>query len=157
MQSGFARTGKKFGYEHYEVQADLLCCGKGIASGFPLSAVIGTAEIMDLPEVGNMSSTHSGNPIVCVAGLATLNEIQRLDLINEVQRNKVKIWEVENKHKVAIELKTNNINELPKLVSQALSNHTYNNLIKFREESLFNYGFAGETAAKQLKHILNKI
>ena len=86
MQSGFARTGKKFGYEHYEVQADLLCCGKGIASGFPLSAVIGTAEIMDLPEVGNMSSTHSANPFVCAAGRATLDEIDRLDLVRETER-----------------------------------------------------------------------
>jgi len=86
MQSGFARTGKKFGYEHYEVQADLLCCGKGIASGFPLSAVIGTAEIMDLPEVGNMSSTHSANPFVCAAGMATLEEIDRLNLVNETNR-----------------------------------------------------------------------
>ena len=86
MQSGFARTGKKFGYEHYEVQADLLCCGKGIASGFPLSAVIGTAEIMDLPEVGNMSSTHSANPFVCAAGQATLEEIDRLDLVQETER-----------------------------------------------------------------------
>ena len=86
MQSGFARTGEKFGYIHYSVQPDLLCCGKGIASGFPLSAVIGRSAIMDLPEVGNMSSTHSANPIVCAAGLATLNEIERLDLINETKR-----------------------------------------------------------------------
>jgi len=86
MQSGFARTGKKFGYEHYSVQADLLCCGKGIASGYPLSAVIGTTEIMDLPDVGNMSSTHSANPIVCAAGLATLKEIDRLNLVNETKR-----------------------------------------------------------------------
>jgi len=86
MQSGFARTGKKFGYEHYGVQADLLCCGKGIASGFPLSAVIGSAEIMDLPDVGNMSSSHSANPIVCAAGLATLEEIKRLDLVQETER-----------------------------------------------------------------------
>ena len=86
MQSGFARTGKKFGYEHYCVQADLLCCGKGIASGFPLSAVIGTTEIMDLPDVGNMSSTHSANPIVCAAGLATLEEIERLELVQETER-----------------------------------------------------------------------
>ncbi|NQV03706.1 MAG: aspartate aminotransferase family protein [Bacteroidia bacterium] len=86
MQSGFARTGKKFGYEHYGVQADLLCCGKGIASGFPLSAVIGSAEIMDLPDVGNMSSTHSANPTVCAAGFATLEEIERLDLVEETKR-----------------------------------------------------------------------
>ncbi|MBH49884.1 MAG: aspartate aminotransferase family protein [Candidatus Marinimicrobia bacterium] len=86
MQSGFARTGKKFGYEHYKVHADLLCCGKGIASGFPLSAVIGNAEIMDLPEVGNMSSTHSANPFVCAAGMETLNEIERLNLVRETDR-----------------------------------------------------------------------
>ena len=86
MQSGFARTGRKFGYEHYGVKADLLCCGKGIASGFPLSAVIGRNDIMDLPEVGNMSSTHSANPIVCTAGLATLEEIKRLDLVQETKR-----------------------------------------------------------------------
>ena len=86
MQSGFGRTGRKFGYEHYNVEADLLCCGKGIASGFPLSAVIGKKNIMDLPDVGNMSSTHSANPIVCAAGLATLQEIGKFDLINEAER-----------------------------------------------------------------------
>jgi len=86
MQSGFARTGKKFGYQHYDVKPDLLCCGKGIASGFSLSAVIGKREIMDLPEVGNMSSTHSANPIVCNAGLATIEEIDRLGLIEDTER-----------------------------------------------------------------------
>ena len=86
MQSGFGRTGMNFGYQHYGVKPDLLCCGKGMASGFSLSAVIGSAEVMDLPEVGNMSSTHSANPIVCAAGLATLEEIQRLDLVRETER-----------------------------------------------------------------------
>ena len=102
MQSGFARTGRKFGYEHYHVKADLLCCGKGIASGFPLSAVIGITEIMDLPEVGNMSSTHSANPVVCAAGLATLEEIKRLDLVRETDRKgKIffdKLNELKNKY-----------------------------------------------------------
>jgi len=101
MQSGFARTGKKFGYEHYGVQADLICCGKGIASGFPLSAVIGTANVMDLPELGNMSSTHSANPIVCAAGSATLNEIDRLNLVSETERKGLifhqKLNELKNK------------------------------------------------------------
>lgn len=86
MQAGFGRTGRKFGYQHYDVEPDLLCCGKGIASGFPLSAVIGKREVMDLPEIGNMSSTHSANPICCAAGLTTLEEIVRLDLIAESQR-----------------------------------------------------------------------
>ena len=62
------------------------CCGKGMASGFPLSAVIGPQRVMDLPDVGNMSSTHSANPIVCAAGMATLEEIERLDLVQETER-----------------------------------------------------------------------
>jgi len=72
MQSGFGRTGKLFGYMHYGVEPDLLCCGKGASSGLPLALVLGSQEIMDLPEFGSMSSTHSANPIVCAAGLANL-------------------------------------------------------------------------------------
>lgn len=86
MQSGFARTGKRFGYEHYGVKPDLICCGKGMGSGFALSGVLGKAEIMDLPDVGNMSSTHSANPLVCAAGLATLEEIETNHLISEAAR-----------------------------------------------------------------------
>jgi 4-aminobutyrate aminotransferase-like enzyme len=86
MQSGFGRTGKKFGYEHYGVKADLLCCGKGMGGGFPISGVIGSREVMDLPEIGNMSSTHSGNPIMCAAGLAVLEEIELNDLVHESER-----------------------------------------------------------------------
>lgn len=82
MQAGFARTGKLFGFEHYEVKPDLICVGKGMASGLPLSGVIGKKEYMDLPEVGDMSSTHSANPLVCIAGLATLEEIESRKLID---------------------------------------------------------------------------
>ena len=73
MQAGFGRTGKLFGYMHYDVEPDLLCCGKGASSGLPLAIVLGSEEIMDLPEVGSMSSTHSANPLCCAAGHANLN------------------------------------------------------------------------------------
>jgi 4-aminobutyrate aminotransferase / (S)-3-amino-2-methylpropionate transaminase / 5-aminovalerate transaminase len=86
MQAGFGRTGKKFGYQHYGVKPDLICCGKGMSSGLPLSGVLGSKEIMDLPEVGNMSSTHSANPLSCAAGLATIEELGRGDLIAEASR-----------------------------------------------------------------------
>jgi 4-aminobutyrate aminotransferase-like enzyme len=86
MQAGFARTGKKFGFEHYEVSPDLFACGKGMGGGVPLSGVIGRSEIMDLPEVGNMSSTHSANPLVCAAGLAVLEEIEINNLVSETER-----------------------------------------------------------------------
>jgi 4-aminobutyrate aminotransferase / (S)-3-amino-2-methylpropionate transaminase / 5-aminovalerate transaminase len=86
MQAGFGRTGKKFGFQHYEVSPDLICTGKGMGGGVPLSGVIGRAAVMDLPEVGNMSSTHSANPLVCAAGLAVLEEIESLNLVAEAER-----------------------------------------------------------------------
>ncbi len=86
MQSGFGRTGRAFGYQHYGVTPDLLCCGKGMGGGLPLSGVLGRAELMDLPDIGNMSSTHSANPLVCAAGLAVLDEIEENDLIAETAR-----------------------------------------------------------------------
>ncbi|TCL69970.1 4-aminobutyrate aminotransferase/diaminobutyrate-pyruvate transaminase/4-aminobutyrate aminotransferase/(S)-3-amino-2-methylpropionate transaminase [Hydrogenispora ethanolica] len=75
MQSGFGRTGKLFGYMHYGVEPDLLCCGKGAGSSLPLALVLGRAKIMDLPEIGSMSSTHSANPMVCAAGKANLQAL----------------------------------------------------------------------------------
>ena len=86
MQAGFGRTGKAFGYQHYCVTPDLICCGKGMGGGVPLAGVIGRAEIMDLPDVGNMSSTHSANPLVCAAGLAVIEELESRNLIAETAR-----------------------------------------------------------------------
>ena len=75
MQAGFGRTGKLFGYEHYGVEPDILCCGKGASSGFPLAFVLGSRHVMDLPGIGSMSSTHSANPLACVAGHENLKAI----------------------------------------------------------------------------------
>jgi 4-aminobutyrate aminotransferase-like enzyme len=81
MQSGFGRTGKNFGYQHYEVRADLICCGKGMGGGLPISGVIGKKEVMDLPDIGNMSSTHSGNPLLAKVGHAVIEELIDKDLV----------------------------------------------------------------------------
>lgn len=110
MQSGFARTGKKFGFEHYEVTPDLICVGKGMASGFPLSGVIGRKEIMDLPEVGNMSSTHSANPVCCAAGMATIQEIENRQLLCRSQELGQLL------HQKLVELK----NKYPDIISHVL-------------------------------------
>ncbi len=59
VQAGFGRTGKFWAFEHYGVAPDLICCGKGISSSLPLSAVIGRAEIMDQFPPGSMTSTHT--------------------------------------------------------------------------------------------------
>ena len=75
MQAGFGRTGKLFGYMHYDVDPDILCCGKGSSSSLPLSIVLGSSDIMDLPDIGSMSSTHSANPLCCISGHENLKSL----------------------------------------------------------------------------------
>jgi 4-aminobutyrate aminotransferase-like enzyme len=75
VQAGFGRTGKPFGFMHLDVVPDLAACGKGISGGMPLSAVLGTEELMGIYGPGEMTSTHSANPICCAASLATLRLI----------------------------------------------------------------------------------
>ena len=75
VQAGFGRTGKFWAFEHYGVTPDLICCGKGISSSLPLSAVIGRAEIMDQFPPGSMTSTHTGNPVCCAAAVASVKKI----------------------------------------------------------------------------------
>jgi 4-aminobutyrate aminotransferase/(S)-3-amino-2-methylpropionate transaminase len=86
VQAGFGRTGKFWAFEHYGVVPDLICCGKGISSSLPLSAVIGRAEIMDHFPPGSMTSTHTGNPVCCVAALASLNKIVNSRLADNAAR-----------------------------------------------------------------------
>jgi 4-aminobutyrate aminotransferase-like enzyme len=75
VQAGFGRTGKFWAFEHYNLTPDLICCGKGISSSLPLSAVIGRQEIMDQFGPGSMTSTHTGNPVCCAAALAGIRRI----------------------------------------------------------------------------------
>ena len=103
MQAGFGRTGELFGYMNYDVTPDLIACGKGASSSLPLSIVLGSKEIMDLPEVGSMSSTHSANPMVCAAGLANMKAILE-DGILENSKNlgeffQIKLKKLKNTYK----------------------------------------------------------
>lgn len=86
IQGGFGRTGKLFVYQHYDVEPDLLCLGKALSGCLPLSAVVGRRAILDLPEAGTMSSTHSANPLSCAAGLANINSIEAASLVQESER-----------------------------------------------------------------------
>ena len=81
VQSGFGRTGRMFTYEHYGIEPDLICCGKGISSSLPISAVIGRADIMDLYPPGSMTSTHSGSPVPVAAALANIRLMREKGLV----------------------------------------------------------------------------
>lgn len=93
VQAGFGRCGKWFGFEHYGVEPDLICCGKGISSGMPLSAVVGRGELMDQFGHGEMTSTHSGNPICCRAALASIEIIESEQLVENSAKLGVRLGE----------------------------------------------------------------
>ena len=85
VQTGFARTGAMFACEHENIEPDLIVTAKGIADGFPLSAVTGRAEIMDAPHTSGLGGTFGGNPVACAAALATIETIERDGLIERGQ------------------------------------------------------------------------
>ncbi len=86
VQTGFARTGKLFAMEHHDVVADLTTMAKGLAGGFPLSAVTGRAEIMDAPGPGGLGGTYAGSPIGVAAAHAVLDVIEEEQLCDRASQ-----------------------------------------------------------------------
>ncbi|MBL3687528.1 aminotransferase class III-fold pyridoxal phosphate-dependent enzyme [Leucobacter zeae] len=76
IQTGLGRTGRMFASEHFGFVPDLVATAKAIASGIPLSAVTGRAEIMDSMSPGGLSGTFSGNPVACAAALSVLDQLE---------------------------------------------------------------------------------
>ena len=81
IQSGFARTGKWFAIEHSGIEPDLVTMAKSLGGGFPISGVLGRAEIMDAPVPGALGGTYGGNPVACAAALAVLEVIAEENLL----------------------------------------------------------------------------
>jgi 4-aminobutyrate aminotransferase/(S)-3-amino-2-methylpropionate transaminase len=86
IQAGFGRTGKLFGFEHCGIVPDIACFGKGVSGGMPLSVVVGTEELMDLYGPGEMTSTHSANPVCAAAALANIEVILEENLVAHAAR-----------------------------------------------------------------------
>lgn len=81
IQTGFGRTGKLFGFEHSGIQPDLVTVAKSLAGGFPISGVVGKAEIMDAPAPGGLGGTYGGNGVACAAALAVLDAFEQDGLV----------------------------------------------------------------------------
>ena len=75
VQTGFGRTGKLFAMEHHSVQADLITMAKSLGGGFPISGVVGRADVMDAPAAGGLGGTYAGNPLAVAAAHAVLDVI----------------------------------------------------------------------------------
>jgi acetylornithine/N-succinyldiaminopimelate aminotransferase len=83
IQTGMGRTGKLFHYEHAGVTPDIMTLGKGIGGGVPLAALLAT-EHASCFEHGDQGGTFNGNPIMCAAGLAVLEEISKPEFLKAV-------------------------------------------------------------------------
>lgn len=81
IQTGIARTGKMFAVEHSGIKPDLITLAKSLAGGFPLSAVVGRADVMDGPAPGGLGGTYGGNPVAIAAALAVLDVIEEEGLV----------------------------------------------------------------------------
>lgn len=76
IQTGFGRTGTLFACEHEGIVPDLMTVGKSLAAGLPLAAVVGRAEVMDAPGVGQLGGTFAGNPLSCRAAIEVLRAFE---------------------------------------------------------------------------------
>src|SRR5262249_51223091 len=85
VQSGIARTGKMFAIEHSGIAPDIIASAKSLAGGFPLSAVIGRAEVMDSVPPGGLGGTYAGSPLGAAAGVAVLDVIAEDKLLERAQ------------------------------------------------------------------------
>ncbi|SCK16148.1 4-aminobutyrate--2-oxoglutarate transaminase [Vogesella sp. LIG4] len=86
VQAGFARTGKFFAMEHYDVAPDLMTMAKSMAGGFPISAVVGKAEYMDAPAPGGLGGTYAGSPLALAASKAVIQAIQEEKLLERANQ-----------------------------------------------------------------------
>ena len=84
VQCGYGRTGKMFAVEHWGVRPDILVMAKGIANGFPLSAIAASKELMDKQPPGTMGGTYAGNAVSCAAGVAVAKAFKDESILDNV-------------------------------------------------------------------------
>ncbi len=86
IQTGLGRTGRMFASEHFGVTPDIMCLGKGVASGLPMGVTAASDKIMSSIAVGEHSSTFGGNPVVCAAAEATLGVLVDEQLVENAAK-----------------------------------------------------------------------
>jgi 4-aminobutyrate aminotransferase len=86
VQTGYGRTGRFWGHEHSAARPDVLITAKGLASGFPLSAIAAPTALMEKAWPGSQGGTYGGNAVACAAALATLQVIADEDLVGNAAR-----------------------------------------------------------------------
>lgn len=109
VQSGWGRTGRFWGGDHFDLRSDILVTAKGLASGFPLSGIAASAELMDKAWPGSQGGTYGANAVACAAAIATLDVIQDEHLVdNAAQRGAQltgRLQQVADKHEEIVDVR----------------------------------------------------
>ncbi|KAI0246431.1 acetylornithine aminotransferase [Lactifluus subvellereus] len=93
VQSGFGRTGRMFNIEYSGVRPDIMIMAKGLANGFPLSAVVSRKELMDKVKPGTMGGTYSGNAVSCAAAIAVVDAFKEEKILENVNARSAELFE----------------------------------------------------------------
>ena len=109
IQSGIGRTGKLFGFQHFDIVPDIITVAKPIGGGLPVGAIIGSKKVADVWTYGVHGTTFGGNPVACAAGVATLDTVMTDSFLKNVVANaeyfKAKVVEMKAKFPVIKEIR----------------------------------------------------
>ena len=135
IQPGFGRTGKLFGFQHYNVVPDVLVMGKGMGGGMPVGAFTANEKLMDLlahdPKCGHIT-TFGGHPVIAAASLATLQELLETDLMEQTLV-KEKLFRELLKHSLIEEIHGKGLMLAPMTPSEEITNQV---ILKCKEKGL---------------------
>ncbi|KAJ6451695.1 acetylornithine aminotransferase [Mycena vitilis] len=101
VQSGFSRTGKFFAIEYSGVRPDIMIMAKGLANGFPLSAIVSRKELMDTMAPGSMGGTYAGNAVSCAAACAVVDAMHEEKILDNVNARSAELFDSLNAIKSA--------------------------------------------------------
>lgn len=93
VQSGFGRTGRMFNIEYSGIRPDLLIMAKGLANGFPLSAVVSSKDLTDKLKPGSMGGTYAGNAVSCAAAVAVVDAFKEERILENVNARSAELFE----------------------------------------------------------------
>jgi acetylornithine/N-succinyldiaminopimelate aminotransferase len=149
IQPGFGRTGRFFGFEHYNVQPDIVVMGKGMGGGLPVGAFTASNELMQQlainPKLGHIT-TFGGNPLIAAACLATLRELRDSNLIRQIEEKEALFREL-LKHEKIIEIRGKGLMLAPLFETEELANQV---VLKCMEKGLLLFWLLWEKRAVRI-------
>ncbi|MBH0159572.1 acetylornithine transaminase [Fictibacillus sp. 26RED30] len=98
VQTGIGRTGKRYAYEHFGLDPDIITLAKGLGNGFPIGAMLGKRKLAEAFGPGSHGTTFGGNPLACAVSQSVLNIIFHDEFLNEVERKGKNFKEQLEKH-----------------------------------------------------------